>query len=816
MAANMANCCVGGNLGGWTAALRAATLRLIMDPAGLAETSWRPLVYLVLGVGLLVTLATVFVQLRGLPSALRAARARPADRGATGWGLLVAGSAGMGAISGTTLAVTMGGSGALVWMWITAFLGMALHWAESTLSSEGGDDRRFYMARHLGGLGSALAAVFAVGIVATAVLAGGVFQTQQGGALLHATLGVSPVAAAAGLAIAAIPFVLVPSIRRLITRVLVPAALTLYVTTACTIVLGDPVAAGLALGDAVNAAFGVDAAGGGVAGGAVALAIHHGVLRATFVSESGIGSAAIGSHHPASRSAAMLVPVVTVGLLATSTALVLAVGGNDDEPIAAPQLVPLERHESRGLRPSQQVGQTIVLPLDTTLEDGKAYAMRLRSNPRGHALATLQVEENKVLLAGWQVAEGTDTVVFRSRDEAFASQAGWDVRVPMKREVVDLGDGKSFLQLTPADPEADLRQLLARYELDRKPHVVLGDYTFAGRVGTATSPDPELGDHLAMFEPTKHDPGFNPRLHEFFRAGYRGPYADGEPDRPPWAFVAREGFTPEIGEVLTLRMRTDPRGERLARVNRAGGVEAPPWDILLDVDTLVIRHDDDPAKDIRVLVTPELDGFRVRFRPRDPAWKDFRRLDKMEGWSGPYVALPDVDFEVEVRSGARLPSDRAERRALVPRHDHVEPMGPVGELPYRPHPAELVAAGLTGPFLALDGAAVLAERFGERGSWRNWTLVLVGFVLVVSTIGAWAEHGGRSAAHLLGSWAETPARLAVVLAASGGGLFTLGQALGLADAAIAIAAIPNLLALVLCLPKLRASARTSQHSKTDQ
>jgi Na+/alanine symporter len=781
-----------------------------MDPAGLAEILWRPLVYLVLGVGVLVTLATSFVQLRRLPAALRATRTRQEAAETTGLGLLVAGSAGMGAISGTTLAVTLGGPGALVWMWITAVIGMALHWAEATLASDAGDDRRFYMARHLGGLGSALAAVFAVGIIAAAIAAGGLFQTQQGGALLHATLGVSPIAAAAVLALAAVPFVIVPSVRRFFTRVLVPAAIALYVTTAATVAFADPLAAGLALGDAINAAFGLGAAGSGVAGGAVAVALHHGVLRATFSTESGLGSAALGGSGAVSASA-MLVPVVTTGLLATATALVLATGTNEDEPIAESQLVPLERHESRGLRPSQQVGQTIVLPLDTALEEGKAYGMRLRSNPRGHALATLQVAENKVLLGAWQVAEETDTVVFRSRDADFAAQAGWDVRVPMTRgEVTELGGGQSFVELRPAEPGVELRDVISRYELDPKPYVILGDYTFSGRVGVATSPDPKLGDHLAMFEPKRADAPFNPALHEFFRVGFRGPYADGEPQRPPWVFVAREDFTPELGEIITLRLRADPRGERFVRVNRAGGAEAPPWDFLLDVDTLIIRNDRDASADIRISVEPELDAFRVRFRAEDPAWADFRRIEKMEGMSGPYVAVPDVDFDVEVRGDARLSGDRVGRRTLVPHHPHSEPMGPVDALPYRPHPAELVAAGMTGPFVARDGAAVVASSFGERGSWRSWILVLAGVVLVVSTVGAWAGHGARGAAHLLGSWAEMPTRLAVVLAASCGGLFSLGQALGLADAAIAIAAIPNLVALGLCLPRLRRQLRESR------
>jgi Na+/alanine symporter len=777
-----------------------------MDPAGLAELLWRPtLVYLVLGVGVLVTLATFFVQLRRLPAALRATRGT-----SPGWGLLVAGSAGMGAISGTTLAVTMGGPGALVWMWITAVLGMAIHWAEVTLANDGGEDRRLYMTRHLGGLGRALAAVFAVGLVAAALTAGGLFQTQQGGALLHAVLGVSPIGAAVVLAVAAVPLVMVPAVRTRMLSVLVPAALVLYLLAACTLALEDPWAAGLALGDAVNAAFGLDAAGSGIAGGAVALALYHGVLRATFAGESGIGSAAVADMHGSRRSAAMLVPVITTGLLATATALVVTTGTSHDEPIAEAKLFPLERHESRGLRPSQQVGQTIVLPLDTALEDGKAYHMRLRANPRGHALATMRAEENDVLLAGWKVAEETDTVVFRSRDPALATQAAWDVRVPMTRETAELPDGTSFVKLKPADPEVMLKKLVARYELDSQPYVMLGDYTFTGRVGLANSPNSELGEHLAMFEPSDENAPFNPKLHEFFRAGYRGPYGDSESERPPWAFVARPDYEGAIGDIITLRLPADPRGEPLVRINRAGGVEAPPWDVLLEVDTLVIRNEADPTLDIRVPVRAELDGFRVRYESMHPQWNDFRRIEKMPGFTGPYAAVPDIDFDVEVRSDARLSQEHAGRRTLVPLHPHGEPMGPVDALPYHPHPAELIAAGMHGPFIAREGAQVVAARFGENGSWRSWALALAGFVLVVSTVGAWAEHGGRAAAHLLGPWARVPTRFAVILVASCGGLFTLGQVLGLADASIAIAVVPNLVGLTLCLPRLRDKRRDKQ------
>jgi Na+/alanine symporter len=142
-------------------------------------------------------------------------------------------------------------------------------------------------------------------------------------------------------------------------------------------------------------------------------------------------------------------------------------------------------------------------------------------------------------------------------------------------------------------------------------------------------------------------------------------------------------------------------------------------------------------------------------------------------------------------------------------------MGPVQTVPYAPHPGELIAAGMRGPFLARDGAEIVAARFTQADDawWRRWVIVLAGFVLAVSTIVAWAEHGSRGARQLLGARASVPTKVLVVGAATFGGFLTLEQVLGMADAAVAVAAIPNLLAIALCVPQLRQALRNDD---TDQ
>lgn len=760
----------------------------------LAARLWQPwLALVVLAVGLAVTFTTGLVQVRGLRAALRGLGRR--DDGAMPWAVLAAGG-GAGGLGAGALAVQWGGRGAIVWMWIAMLLAMGWRFAEGAVRAEPG------VAPSQPGLRRA----WGVAGICAAIASAGVFGGQQLGAMLEHAWRIPSLHAAIGFGIAAAIVVAVPAARRLAVLA-VPVALGAWLVVALTLMFQDDLLLSLALGDAYNEAFGLQPVIAGAAVGGMAHALAEGVLAASI--GGAVGHGAVPSR--GSLRVAMLGPVCGVGLLGSLGALVVA---TEPAPwsLSSGDMVPLERHHSRGLRPSQQVGQTIVMPSDTPLKSGETYGFLVRGNPRGTSgFAKLEVDRNAVFLPAYQVAEGVNEVVFRMRDkDPLAKNASWDVRIPVKREVFPGRGGPDVLKLTPVNPELEFKRLLSYYELGSSVFVPMADFHFVGKVSTAQSPDEALGEHLAMFEAEGADRPPNPKLHEFFRGGYRGPYADVETERPPWAFVAPPEYDGEIGSVVDLRLVASPRGEAFARLNRVGGAEAPPWDLLTGVRELVIQHSTDPGQDIVVPVETKLDGYRIRFTPTDPKWEDFRTIAAMPGYRPvPYVRVRDVDFVGEVHGDARLAPEYAGRRAIVPHHAVPEPQGPHGEyLPYAPHPAELIAAGMKGPVLARDGAARIGGRLRDDGD-SAWATHLAALAIVTLGLGAVAGY-----ASVLGADESRRRLIGIAIAgaaAFGGGVPWL-TAQSIAAMAGALAVLLAGLLVLMGLARVRAAAKDADPS----
>jgi hypothetical protein len=725
----------------------------------LASRLWQPwLAVVVLAIGVLLLFSTGLVQVRGLKAAIAGARRRD-DARAIPWGVLAVGC-GAGGLGAGALAVQWGGRGAIVWMWIAMFLAMGWRFAESVLRAPVDAGAPADPARPA--TQPLLRRVWSFASIAAALAIAGVFGGQQLGVLLEQTWGVRALQGSIGFGVLAAIVVAVPGARRA-ALMAVPVGLVAWIVVAAMLLFQDDLLLSLALGDAYNEAFGVRPALTGAVVGGVAHALAEGVLAATLA--GGIGQGAVAGR--GSLRLAMLAPLVGVGLLGSTGALAVAT-----EPalvsLSTGDQVPLERHHSRGLRPSQQVGQTIVLPKDSPLEDNQTYAFLVRANPRGLGFgAKLDAENNAVILPAWQVTEAANEVVFRMRDkDPLAKNASWDVRIPVTREILPGRGGPEVLRLKPVNPDLDFKKLVAYYELGTQPYVPMADYHFVGKVGIAQSPDETLGEHLAMFEAEGADRPFNPKLHEFFRAGYRGPYADVELERPPWGWVAPAGFDGEVGSVVDLRLVASPRGEPFARLNRTGGVEAPPWDLLTGVRELVVQHTTDPEQDIIIPVETKQDGYRMRFVPKDKEWEDFRKLAGMPEYRPtPFVRVRDVDFVGEIHGDARLGPEYAGRRAIVAHHPVAEPQGPWGEyLPYVPHPAELVSAGMRGPVLARDGAARIGGRLhGEGLGWAANVAAIAMIVLGLGSIVGWSSAAAEDpgARRMIG--------LAIAAAAAAGG-----------------------------------------------
>ena len=95
------------------------------------------LVWLLLGVGIFLTLRMRFVQVRLFPEGIRLLSEKSEDGGVSSFQALMIATAsrvGTGNIAGVATAIVIGGPGAVFWMWITAMIGSASAFVESTLA----------------------------------------------------------------------------------------------------------------------------------------------------------------------------------------------------------------------------------------------------------------------------------------------------------------------------------------------------------------------------------------------------------------------------------------------------------------------------------------------------------------------------------------------------------------------------------------------------------------------------------------------------------------------------------------------------------
>jgi AGCS family alanine or glycine:cation symporter len=303
------------------------------------------LVYLLIGAGIWFTLRTRFVQLRlfgHLWSVALGAR-QGAEGGISAFQAFAIGLAsrvGTGNIAGVAIALTLGGPGAIFWMWCVAALGMATAFVEATLAQifkvpqpdgtfRGGP--AFYIRD---GLGSpAWAAVFAVLLIFTFGLAFNAVQANTIAAVMAESYGMPAWGTAVVLVALAAPVVFggVRAVAR-VAEVLAPAMALAYVAIALVIVAlhVDRVPEVLTL--VLRSAFGLDPAIAGVTGGIMA-AMLNGVRRGLFSNEAGMGSApnaaaTATTAHPATQGLLQSLGVfIDTMVICSATAFIILVSG---------------------------------------------------------------------------------------------------------------------------------------------------------------------------------------------------------------------------------------------------------------------------------------------------------------------------------------------------------------------------------------------------------------------------------------------------------------------------------------------------------
>ena len=298
------------------------------------------LIFLLIGTGLLLTFWTRAAQLRLFGHAWKVIfGSRETGGGISSFQAFATGLAsrvGTGNIAGVAIAVTVGGPGAVFWMWVTALLGMSSALVEATLAQaykvrdpdhgfRGGP--AYYIQRGLGlrWLGGLFAVflILAFGLVFNAV------QSNSITAAVTGAYGLSPALIGGVLVVLTAPIIF-GGIRRVarVAEVVVPLMALAYLLIALYVILTHlPQLPGM-FSSIFRGAFGLEPVAGGVTGG-LAAALLNGVKRGLFSNEAGMGSApnaaaAATVSHPVQQGLVQMVGVfVDTLVICTATAALI-------------------------------------------------------------------------------------------------------------------------------------------------------------------------------------------------------------------------------------------------------------------------------------------------------------------------------------------------------------------------------------------------------------------------------------------------------------------------------------------------------------
>ena len=270
-----------------------------------------PLLILLVGTGIYLTIRLGLIQIVKLPKALKLIFKAENDGSGdiSSFGALctaLAVTIGTGNIVGVATAIKAGGPGSLFWMWLAAFFGMATKYSEGLLAikfrtkDENGQvsgGPMYYIVNGMGEKWRPLASFFAISGILVALLGIGTFsQVNSITDAVQGSFNIDPKITGIILAIciALVVFGGLQSISSVATKV-VPFMTVVYVLI-CLTILGKsyeliPETFNLIF----KSAFTGQAAAGGFIGATVSMAIRNGIARGVFSNESGLGSAPIAA-----------------------------------------------------------------------------------------------------------------------------------------------------------------------------------------------------------------------------------------------------------------------------------------------------------------------------------------------------------------------------------------------------------------------------------------------------------------------------------------------------------------------------------------
>ncbi len=329
-------------------------LHSILDSIG--AVVWGPfvLIPLLLGTGLWLTIRLGGIQFRTLGRAMRHAFLDGndgEDKGTAGdisnyqaLTTALAATVGVGNIVGVATAISIGGPGALLWIWVTGLVGMASKYSEAYLGvrfrvtdakGEQNGGPQYYLRRGIPGpLGKVLAFLFAIFAVFASFGIGNLTQANAVATNMESAFGISPIASGA-IMFVLVGAVLLGGVQAIgrITSAFVPLMIIIYIAGGLIVLALNATAIPGALALIFTDAFTGTAAAGGFVGSTIILAVQMGVARGIFSNESGMGSAAIAAAaaktpHPARQAlVSMTQTFIDTLIVVTITGLVVVVSG---------------------------------------------------------------------------------------------------------------------------------------------------------------------------------------------------------------------------------------------------------------------------------------------------------------------------------------------------------------------------------------------------------------------------------------------------------------------------------------------------------
>ncbi len=310
------------------------------------------------GTGLFLTLRLGFIQIRRLGHGFGVTSGKYDDPNEPGdvshfqaLSTALSATVGIGNIAGVAIAIHYGGPGALFWMWMTAFVGMATKYSEVVLAqtyrvveSEDRDPEKwegsvsggpmYYIEKGLGAKWKPLAIFFAVMLGTTAFLTGNGIQANTLADQMNTSFGV-PHWASGLISATVVAAVILGGITRIgkVTAVLAPLMAAIYVTGGVAVILMNAGDIFPTFGLIFREAFNPSASIAGTGVGAILVTMMWGVRRGLFSNEAGQGSAPIAhaaakTDEPVSEGVvALLEPFIDTIIICTITGFVIVMTG---------------------------------------------------------------------------------------------------------------------------------------------------------------------------------------------------------------------------------------------------------------------------------------------------------------------------------------------------------------------------------------------------------------------------------------------------------------------------------------------------------